>query len=72
LKKTIDKRDKVSIITAIKNDGFVYYEIIPGNVNKKIFQDFLKNLFKKLPSRKYGIVLDNVAFHKSKDFIFTK
>ena len=65
------KWQKRSLLFAVSSDGYYYYEIVYGSVNKDIFNTFVDSL--NLLDRD-RMMLDNVAFHHSNvlpNFIYT-
>ena len=63
------KRQKASGIVAIGPEGIFACHVVPGAVNKLIFIDFIKGMLADGSLSGRTILMDNVAFHKSKEIL---
>ena len=59
---------KYSALVAINNKGVMNKKIVKGNINGKIYYDYLKNDLLSNITGKY-ILCDNVSFHKSEKVV---
>jgi len=59
---------KFSALVAINNNGIINKKIVKGNINGKIYYDYLKNDLLLNITGKY-ILCDNVSFHKSEKVV---
>ena len=63
------KRQKASGIVAIGSEGIVACHVVSGAVNKLIFIEFIKGMLSDGSLNGRTLLMDNVAFHKSKEII---
>jgi len=61
------KQYRCSVICAISNEKIIHKQLIEGNVNGVIFNDFIKNV-NKLCSNKI-LLMDNAKIHHNKELI---
>ena len=66
----VSKRERVSLVMAVHSSlGIVHYDLVNKAFTKATFLVFLKDLIPKLPKNTKAILMDNVAFHRSKEVV---
>ncbi|MGV8294937.1 transposase, partial [Pseudomonas aeruginosa] len=60
-----NKRENVSLISTVTNQGKVRWMVFDGALNAKILIDFFKRLIKDA-ERKIFLILDNLRVHHAK------
>ena len=67
---SVPRRQRISLLMAIHSKGVISWKEQPKAFDKQSFLSYLKEcLLPKLPSNVKAILMDNIAFHKSKDII---
>jgi transposase len=70
LQQRVSKRERTSLIACIHpHNGLVAFSQQEKPFNSETFQLFLKNLILTLPDGVKAIIMDNIAFHRSKKVI---
>lgn len=67
--KFMRKREKLSFAMGIHSQGIVHYEKQLKAFNKVSFSEFVDNLLSRITHFCKAVILDNVAFHRSKEVI---
>ena len=63
---SVPKRERYSVVMVVHPTiGVVSY----NRVNKTTFIEFLNNLVPQLPRQTKAVLMDNVAFHRSRDVV---
>jgi transposase len=60
-----EKKENVSMVSAITNKGKVFWKLHEGSIDSKKFLDFVKRLMKS-SDRKLFLIIDNAKTHHSK------
>ena len=64
------RRKSISLIMAIQPDGIISYKSLAHAFNKIHFKDYLeKSFIPSLNGSIKAVIMDNVAFHKSKEVV---
>jgi hypothetical protein len=59
------KRFAINVISAVRNDGSLLFEVIDGYGNEMTFMDFCDKLIEHHHGRKVFLIVDNAKLHKS-------
>jgi transposase len=67
--KKVSKRQRFSWIMAINSSGYIHSQLQAKPFNKATFQEFVISLIPRLGNGIKAVLMDNVAFHHSKDIL---
>jgi transposase len=67
---SVPKRERYSVVMVVHPTiGVVSYNRVNKAFNKTTFIEFLNNLVPQLPRQTKAVLMDNVAFHRSRDVV---